>query len=161
MVPWVGLWYVVAVFHCHSYLIILILKRGLILHVSGNYSITGPQHVPGFTLFIDTQTVITALPCYDEWCRTFHAREKCNIGYQHLSHPTCSSLLFAYYCRLLITYATVWTKTRPDKMSGLIWIQTVWHSVGIPEIIFFRKKKYFEKNQKTTKTGKISPVGKE
>ena len=23
---------------------------------------------------------------------------------------------------------TVWTQTRPDKMSGLVWIQAVWHS---------------------------------
>ena len=35
-------------------------------------------------------------------------------------------------------------------MSGLIWIQAVWHSDDIPEI-FFRKKVDFEKNQKTTK----------
>ena len=33
----------------------------------------------GFTLFIDIQTVITALPCYDEWCRTFRGRENATL----------------------------------------------------------------------------------
>ena len=46
-----------------------------------------------------------------------------------------------------------------DKMSGLIWIQTVWHSDGMPE--FFSKKVDFEKNQQTTKSMEKSPVGKE
>ena len=27
----------------------------------------------------------------------------------------------------------VWTQIRPDKMSGLIWVQTVQHSDDIPE----------------------------
>ena len=31
---------------------------------------------------------------------------------------------------------TVWTQIRPNKMSGLIWIQTVWHPDGIPERVF-------------------------
>ena len=29
-------------------------------------------------------------------------------------------------------------QTRPDKMSGLIWSQTIWHSDGIPERIFWK-----------------------
>ena len=33
-------------------------------------------------------------------------------------------------------FQTVWTQIRPDKRSGLIWIQTVGHSDGIPERIF-------------------------
>ena len=42
-----------------------------------------------------------------------------------------------------LTFAkSVWTQIRPDKMSGLIWIQTVWHSDGIP-------KRAFEKPDKT------------
>ena len=35
-------------------------------------------------------------------------------------------------------------------MSGLIWIQAVWHSDGIPER-FFLKKVDFEKNQQSCK----------
>ena len=35
---------------------------------------------------------------------------------------------------------TVWTQIRPDKMSGLIWIQTVWHFDGIPEKVNFQTK---------------------
>ena len=31
---------------------------------------------------------------------------------------------------------TVWSQIRPDKVSGLIWSQTVWHPDGIPEDIF-------------------------
>ena len=34
---------------------------------------------------------------------------------------------------------TVWNKIRPDRMSGLIWIQAVWHSDVIPEKIFWKK----------------------
>ena len=33
-------------------------------------------------------------------------------------------------------------------MSGLVWIQTVWHSDGIPEIIYDNVN--FEKNQQKT-----------
>ena len=43
---------------------------------------------------------------------------------------------------------------RPDKMSGLIWIQTVWHSYGIPER-FFLKKLMFKKIQMTKKHAKV------
>ena len=39
---------------------------------------------------------------------------------------------------LLIIFAN-WTQIRPDKMSGLIWSQTVWHSDGIPERPFWKK----------------------
>ena len=39
---------------------------------------------------------------------------------------------------------TVWTQVRPDKMSGLIWIQTVWHFDGNLERIFW--KSWFWKN---------------
>ena len=35
-----------------------------------------------------------------------------------------------------IPLQTVWTQIRPDKMSGLIWIQTVLQSDGILERIF-------------------------
>ena len=42
-------------------------------------------------------------------------------------------------------YKTFLTQIRPDKALGLIWIQTVWHSDGIPEKVFlkvdFEKKK--------------------
>ena len=40
----------------------------------------------------------------------------------------------------------------PDNMSGLIWIQSVWNSDGIPEIIF--QKSWFWKNQQKTKNMK-------
>ena len=33
---------------------------------------------------------------------------------------------------------TVWTQIRPDILSGLIWIQTVWHSECVPEGIFLK-----------------------
>ena len=33
-------------------------------------------------------------------------------------------------------FQTAYIQIRPDKMSGLIWIQTVWHSDGISEIFF-------------------------
>ena len=44
---------------------------------------------------------------------------------------------------------TAWTQIRPDILSGLIWIQTLWRSDGIPERIF--RKVSFWKNQQTTK----------
>ena len=46
------------------------------------------------------------------------------------------------YAKILPSWAdnlklqTVWTLTRPDKMLGLIWIQTVKISSYIPEQIF-------------------------
>ena len=52
---------------------------------------------------------------------------------------------------------TDWTKIRPDKMSGLIWIQSVWHSDGIPERIF--RKVYFENNRQRTKKHEKFPRG--
>ena len=47
------------------------------------------------------------------------------------------------FCRLLIVFANSFF---PDQVWGnisLIWFQKVWHSDGIPES-FFRKKKFFE-----------------
>ena len=44
---------------------------------------------------------------------------------------------------------TVLTQIRPNKMLGLIWIQTVWHSDSIPGRIFFENV-HFEKNQQKT-----------
>ena len=46
---------------------------------------------------------------------------------------------------------TVWNQIRPDKMSGLIWIQTVWHFDGIPER-FFLKKLIVKKKKKNPQT---------
>ena len=40
---------------------------------------------------------------------------------------------------------TVWTGIRPDSMSGLIRIQTVWHSDGISERILQKKKLFWKK----------------
>ena len=40
----------------------------------------------------------------------------------------------------------------PDKVSGLTWIQTVWHSDGIPEM--FDEKVDLENNNNKTKTNK-------
>ena len=44
-------------------------------------------------------------------------------------------------------------------MSGLLWIQTLWHFDGIHKIIF--EKVNFEKNQQKTKSMKNYPEGKE
>ena len=46
-------------------------------------------------------------------------------------------------------FQTVWTQIRPDKMSGLIWIQTVWHWWYSWKK--FSKKLILKKNQQTTK----------
>ena len=46
---------------------------------------------------------------------------------------------------------TVWTQNRPDKMSGLIWIKTVWHSDGMPERIFL-KNDFEKKSADNTKS---------
>ena len=56
------------------------------------------------------------------------------------------------FCRLLITFANSLDPIRPDKTSGLIWIQTVWHFDGIPERFFL--KKLIEK-KKTKKHAKL------
>ena len=41
------------------------------------------------------------------------------------------------------------TQIRPDILSYLIWIQSVWHLDDIPEIIFWKVD--FDKNQQMTK----------
>ena len=64
-----------------------------------------------------------------QWC--IYAKEKSAI-----------LKLFANNCRLPLQ--KVWNQIRPDKTSGLIWIQTVWHSGGIPERSF-RKKWFWKK----------------
>ena len=49
---------------------------------------------------------------------------------------------------------------RPDNTSSLIWIQTIPHFDGTPELFFFRKDKYFEKKTAEKKHKNYS-VGKE
>ena len=46
----------------------------------------------------------------------------------------------------------------PDKMSGLIWIQTVRHSDGIPEM-FDEKVDLENNNKQKTTTGDYKAVG--
>ena len=50
---------------------------------------------------------------------------------------------------------TDWTQIRPNKMLGLIWIQSVWHSDCIPER-FFRKSRFWKKSADNKKAWKIS-----
>ena len=50
-------------------------------------------------------------------------------------------LIFFINCHLLITFATVLTKVRPDKTSGLIWIQTCLTLTVFMKKYFFEKKK--------------------
>ena len=45
-----------------------------------------------------------------------------------------NSLLTSVVCWLPLQ--TIWTQLRPDKTSGMIWIQTAWHSTDIPERTF-------------------------
>ena len=40
---------------------------------------------------------------------------------------------------LLITFANSLNPGQAQQKSGLIWIQTVWHSDGIPERLFLQK----------------------
>ena len=56
------------------------------------------------------------------------------------------------FCRLLITFAN-----SLDKMSGLIWIQTVWHSYGISEM-FFKKVNLKRNPQRTKKRAKLPSI---
>ena len=65
------------------------------------------------------------------------------------------------YCalehRLILGWS--WKKQFGDKMSGLIWIQTVWHADDIPERIFL--KNWFWKNQQMQKSMQNYPVGRD
>ena len=56
---------------------------------------------------------------------------------------------------------TDWTQIRPNNMLALIWIQTVWHSDGIPETIFQKNLilKKISRRQKSVKNY-MYPVGK-
>ena len=56
------------------------------------------------------------------------------VYYKYYHLPLCILV-----SRRQITLATVWSQIRPDILSGLIRIQSVWHSDGIPEIFFWKK----------------------
>ena len=47
------------------------------------------------------------------------------------------SLLVAIFIVCWQPLQIVWTQIRPDKKSGLIWIQPLWYSDGFPDRIFF------------------------
>ena len=64
----------------------------------------------------------------------------------------------AYQCRLLITFANRLDPDQARQYVGLIRIQSVWHSDGIPE---FFEKVDFEKKTQTTKSMRIFPAFKE
>ena len=57
-------------------------------------------------------------------------------------------------------FQTFWTQIRPNKMSGLIWIQAVWHS-DICSSKNFMKKSDFEKTCRSKKIMKNYPACKE
>ena len=42
------------------------------------------------------------------------------------------------FCRLPITFQTVWTQIRTDRTLVLIWIQTYCHSDSVPERFFWK-----------------------
>ena len=79
-----------------------------------------------------------------EWGRNSAPREGQKI-------PWCLMWCFNYFlangdfCHLLITFANNLDADEDDKMSVLIWIQTVCHADSVPERIFgkvdFEKKK--------------------
>ena len=61
----------------------------------------------------------------------------------------------------VMTSETVWTQIRPDKMLGLIWLQTVWHFDGIPERLFekvYLKKKNLQITKKHAKLPSMQRV---
>ena len=60
-----------------------------------------------------------------------------------------------YFCYLLIPLLTICTQIRPNKASKLIWIQTVWHSDGIPERFIFKANFEKTKQQTTEKHAKL------
>ena len=90
-------------------------------------------------------------------CR-WRLRPKLDLKTHWIRQHGCSSLL------MLLSADNIFKKlgprSGPDKMSGLIWIQTVWHSYGIPERIF-QKKVIFRKISRRQKSMQIYPVGKE
>ena len=69
------------------------------------------------------------------------------IAYHMSPDPTTNGAKTFVVCQKPLQ--TVRTQIRPDVKSSLIWVQTVWHSTGIPERIFW--KCYFWKNQQSTK----------
>ena len=71
-------------------------------------------------------------------------------AYPNLLTPKGNSCLQSqqkYVCWKLLQ--TLWTQIRPDKMSGLIWIKTVWHYDRIQKRSF-RKSWFWKKNQQAT-----------
>ena len=56
-----------------------------------------------------------------------------------------------YFCRLLKPLQTVWIQIRTDRMSVLIWTQTVWHSDSVPKRIFFYKSQFWKVGRRQKK----------
>ena len=73
----------------------------------------------------------------------------------HLSESNAyyNSLFTRVFC--LWPFQTVWTQIRSNKMSSLIWIQTVWHSDDTPERIPL-KRWYWKKISRRHNTWKIT-----
>ena len=81
---------------------------------------------------------------------TFKIQAGCSIL------QTVNSLSLCVVCWYILQ--TVWTQIRPDKMSGLFWIQSVCQ--GIPEWIFW-KCWFWKKSADNKKSMKNFPGGKE
>ena len=67
-----------------------------------------------------------------------------------------SFLVSGYFYRLL---QKVWTQIRPDRMSVLLWIQNVWHSDSIPELV--GKNRFGKRSAEDNKNMENYPVCKE
>ena len=75
-------------------------------------------------------------------------RQAQHLEFWGLSHKNWLSVnkeTFLTLCLLEVTFVicrlplqTVWIQIRTNKMSVLIWIQTIWHSDSVPEIIFWK-----------------------
>ena len=94
-----------------------------------------------FSSFCTWQLVSIILFCYD-------LRQLDGPGIKNKIHPPTPF------------FSKIWmTKIRLDKMSGLIWIQTIWQTDRIPERFFWKKYlKKEKKNPQTTKSMQNDPA---
>ena len=65
-----------------------------------------------------------------------------------------NSLPTSIVCSVLITFANSLEQIRPNKTSGLIWIQTIWHSDGILKKLILKKSTDDKNACKTTEQAK-------
>ena len=101
--------------------------------------------------------------------RGFHVHDRCNLynndwvraltNNDVLKHSSSINFYMLVLYAESIPLPTVWTQIRPNKVLGLIWVQSVWHTEKfLKTLILHPKKLDEEKSWKLFRHAKILSV---